>query len=184
MKTPYRPAAVGSCFRRNDEVGGGLAEVGDGIGAVVADEEYLHAMAHNPAGNVRADGSEDSLDGAAAEFANHVAPDANGVVMVLAAGDDVLGRTVCQADLAQHPGVQKQFDGAVDGCPADSHQLFRQLLDGEAKLLGFQKAYDVPPLAGWPVSVVFQYGQQFRGRRSGGRFGLYSCHFWTLVSLS
>ena len=40
MKTPFHAAAVGSCFRRNDEKGGGMTkcrigmagwEVGDGI---------------------------------------------------------------------------------------------------------------------------------------------------------
>ena len=89
--------------------------------------------------NVCSNGSEDPFNGAISELPHRFALHTNRVVMMLAARHDVLGRSVGQRQLAQHPGVQKKLDGSIHRRSTHLRQLFADFLGSEPLILCLQQ---------------------------------------------
>ena len=108
-----------------------------------------------------ANGPEQPLDPGCPELLHCTALDTHVVVVVMTSpGDTVHVGSFHSGELADHPRLKKELDGAIYSCPADQRQLITDNFDSEALMLLLQEiGYCFPGICG-PIAVVLQYRHQ------------------------
>ena len=127
---------------------------------LLADDMELHSVAYYLAGDILPYGPHQTLDRGVSELSDRAASNAEGMMVVFDARKAVLRGSVGEHQFADHPRIEKQLYGSVDGCPAYSGKLVANLLGAEAIELVLEQGDYGPSRARYTVAVVFEDGQE------------------------
>ena len=126
------------------------------LNAAVTGDVQLDPVADDVTRDVVAQGTDKALNSGGAELTDVSAPDADGVVMVLNAGQAVPGSAVHEVKPADDAGLHQELDGPEDGRPARSGQLNTNLFGGKALPLPLQNLNNGPSRSRGTVSLILE----------------------------
>ena len=132
------------------------------LNAAVADDVEFNAVADDVAGDVAAQGMNQAFNRSGAELADITASDADGVMVVLNAGQAVLGGAIHEVQPADNAGLHQELDRPEDGCPAHPWQLTANLLSGKSFLLPFQDTNNSASGSSRTIASIFESGHDVR----------------------